>query len=277
MVVVLLILAGLMCLTEHVPRSSTWAGIAFGCAAALKATPLVFLPYLLFKRQYRAPAAMAIALVVASVLPDLAFTLGRRAGEESYLLAWLHQVAAPALTGNTQGSPHVFWAAVNTNNNSLRGLVGMFIRDADPSFKTVLYAVYTAYVLIVAFLVSRSGHRGEAAVIDGALLLISMLMLSPMSSESHSVALMLANFVVTAMWLKGDADLRLIARYLLILSFLLINTAARDIVGMVLTTWAKEHRPLVIDALLLLVPFALFVHRMQPATQPHPRFDLTAA
>jgi hypothetical protein len=153
----------------------------------------------------------------------------------------------------------------------------MFIRDADPSFKTVLYAVYTAYVLIVAFLVSRSGHRGEAAVIDGALLLISMLMLSPMSSESHSVALMLANFVVTAMWLKGDADLRLIARYLLILSFLLINTAARDIEGMVLTTWAEEHRPLVIDALLLLVPFALFVHRMHPATQPHPRFDLTAA
>jgi alpha-1,2-mannosyltransferase len=277
MVVVLLILAGLRCLTQLEPRSSTWAGVAFGCAAALKATPLVFLPYLLFKHHYRAAVAMAIALVVASASPDLAFTLGRRAGEESYLLAWLHQVAAPALTGNMQGSPHVFWAAVNTNNNSLRGLVGMFIGDADPSFKTMLYAVYAAYVLIVAFLVSRSGHQRGAAVIDGALLLISMLMLSPMSSESHFVALMLAIFVVTAMWLKGDSDLSLIARCLLILSFLLINAAARDIVGMALTTWAKDHRLLVIDALLLLVPFALLVHRTQPATQPHPRFRLTAA
>lgn len=277
MVVVLLILAGLVHLIEHQSRSSTLAGVAFGCAAALKATPLVFLPYLLFRRQYRAAAAMAIAVVVASALPDLAFTLARRAGEESYLLAWLHQVAAPALTENLQNSAHTFWGATNTNNNSLRGLVGMFIPDYDPSFQATLYAVYASYVLIVAFLISRSGNHRGAAVIDGALLLISMLMLSPMSSESHYVALTLAIFVVTAMWIKGDAELRLIARYFLILSFLLVNAAARDIVGTVLTTWAKDHRLLVIDVLLFLVPFALLVLRPQPATQLRQRFGLTAA
>jgi hypothetical protein len=62
----------------------------------------------------------------------------------------------------------------------------MFIRDADPSTKTMLCAVYAAYVLVIAFLGSRSGDHKEAAVIDAALLLISMLMLSPMSSESPS-------------------------------------------------------------------------------------------
>jgi len=276
-VVVLLILVGLMRLTEDQPRSSIWAGVAFGCAAALKATPLAFMPYLLFKRQYRGAAAMAVALVVTSVLPDLAFTLGRAASEGSYLLAWLHQVAAPALTENMQNSPHAFWWATNTNNNSLRGLVGMFIPDDAPSFKATLYAVYAAYVLIVAFLIGRSGHARSALTIDGALLLISMLMLSPMSSESHYVALTLPIFAVTALSLKGDADLRLIARYFLVVSFILINAAARDIVGITMTTWAKDHRLLVIDVLLFLVPFALLVLRPERTSQSNRGLDSVTA
>jgi hypothetical protein len=266
-VVVPLILAGLVGLTEHQSRSSTWAGVAFGCAAAVKATPLVFLPYLLFKRHYRAGAAMALALVVVSALPDLAFTLGRRAGEESYLLAWLHQVASPALTERMQDSPLVFWGAMNTNNNSLRGLVGMFMSDGAPSFKTTLYLVYAAYVTVIAFLISRSGASKSALAIDSSLLLMSMLMLSPVSSESHYVAMTLPIFAVTAVWLKGDDELRQFAGYFLIVSFLLINAAARDIVGMDVTTWAKNHRLLVIDVLLFLVAFASLVLKSQSHEQ----------
>jgi hypothetical protein len=84
-------------------------------------------------------------------------------------------------------------------------------------------------------------------------------MLSPMSSESHYIALPLAIFSITAMWLKGDPTTRRIAGYFLIISFVLINAAARDIVGMDVTTWAKDHRLLVIDVLLLVVPFAFLV------------------
>jgi hypothetical protein len=266
-IVVLLILVGLVLLAEDRRISSVWAGIAFGCAAALKATPLLFLPYLLFKRHYSAAGAMTVAVVVASTLPDLAFTYGRRASEGSYLLAWLHQVATPALMGEIHDSPRTFWGAMNSNNNSLRGLVGMFIPDYVSSFKTTLYTVYAVYVLIVGFLIKRSYYSRPSLTIDGALLLISMLMLSPMSSESHYVALMLAVFSVTAIWLKGDAVLGQFVGYFLIVSFLLINAAARDIVGMTITTWAKDHRLLVIDVLLFLVPFAWFVFKSQPTTR----------
>jgi hypothetical protein len=55
MVVVLLILVGLVCPIEHEPRLSRWPASPSGCAA--KAAPLVFLPYLLFKRHYRAAAS----------------------------------------------------------------------------------------------------------------------------------------------------------------------------------------------------------------------------
>jgi hypothetical protein len=153
----------------------------------------------------------------------------------------------------------------------------MFIPDGASSFKVTLYAVYAAYLLTVAILVGGSGRSRSALTIDGVLLLISMLMLSPMSSESHYVALIPAIFALTAVWLKGEVALRKPAGYLLIISFLLINAAARDIVGAAITAWAKDHRLLVIDVLLFLLPFALLVLRSQSGTQLRLRLGSVAA
>lgn len=260
-VVVLFVLLGLTGVARDWPgretRASIWAGLSFGCAAALKATPLLFLPYLIVKGRYRSAIAMVAALVGLSLLPDL-FALVHKS-DGGYLLAWLHQVAAPALTENTKNTPHLFWSATNTMNNSLRGLVGMFVPDGDPAFKATLYTVYAAYCAVVGLIILATGKRAAAITIDGALLLMSGLMLSPMSSESHFIALSLAIFSITALWLKGDAITRPVAGLFLIASFVLINATARDIVGMQITTFAKDHRLLVIDVLLLVVPFALLV------------------
>jgi Glycosyltransferase family 87 len=264
-VVVLLILAGLVRLAEERDRSPVLTGVYFAAAAALKATPLLFLPYLLLTRHYRAAAVMAVALVVLSVLPDLVFTLGRKSGEASYLWGWLQQVAQPALSENLQGAPHTFWLASNTNNNSLRGLVGMFVTDKEPGFKSTLYIVYAIYCAVVGLLILRTGNDASAPTIDGALLLISMLMLSPMSSESHYVALVLPIFAAAAIWRTSGGTLRRVAGYFLIAEFLLINAAARDIVGMTLTTWAKDHRLLVIATLLHLGLFAAAAFRPELA------------
>jgi Glycosyltransferase family 87 len=265
--VVLFILIGLANLAKDWPNNrshaSLWAGLSFGCAAALKATPLLFLPYLIVRRHYCAAVAMAIALVSLSLLPDLTFALARKSGE-GYLLAWLQQVAHPALTEKINGNLHTFWVASNTNNNSLRGLVGAVVSDGTPAFSRVLYTVYAVYALVVGVIILATGKRTAAITIDGALLLMSMLLLSPMSSESHYVALGLPIFGATAMWLKGDDRVRETTRYCLIISFLLINAAARDIVGMEMTTWAKDHRLLVVDVLLLIVPYALLVRTWQP-------------
>jgi len=260
--VVVFVLLGLTSLDRdwpgHQSSSSIWAGLSFGCAAALKATPLLFLPYLIVKGHYRAALAMAGAVVGLSLLPDLVAQV-HKSGGSSYLLAWLGQVAHPALTERLQGNLHTFWFATNTNNNSLRGLVGMFVPDGAPSFSLALNAVYAAYCSVVGFIILATGKRPAAITVDGALLLMSMLMLSPMSSESHYIALPLAIFSITAIWLKGDTTTRRIAGFFLIMSFVLINAAARDIVGMEVTTWAKDHRLLVIDVLLLVVPFAFLV------------------
>lgn len=264
--VVLLVLAGLDGLTKEglagtSAATQNWAsnmaGLCFALAAALKATPLLFLPYLIVKRHYRAAAVMAVALVVISLLPDLLSMLGHKTGD-GYLLAWLKQIAQPALSEKLNGNLHTFWYSSNENNNSLRGLVGLFVTDGKPNFKTVLYSVYVFYSAMIALIILRT--RGRSAVpIDGALLLISMLMLSPMSSESHYVALILPIFAVVALWQKGDPNIRRIAGIVLIAFFLLINAAARDLVGVAVTAWAKEYRLLVFAVLLLPVFFAIRV------------------
>ncbi|MBO0756283.1 MAG: DUF2029 domain-containing protein [Bradyrhizobiaceae bacterium] len=277
--VVLFVLLGLTGLARDWPkresRASIWAGLSFGCAAALKATPLLFFPYLIVTRRYRAAVAMASALAGLSLLPDL-FALMHQSGEGSYLLAWLGQVANPALSEKLQGNLHTFWFASNTNNNSLRSLVGMFLPDGDPSFRRTLYAVYVAYCSVVGLIILATGKRAGAITVDGALLLMSMLMLSPMSSESHYVALPLAIFSVTAMWIKGDSSKRRVAGYSLLVTFVLINAAARDIVGMDVTTWAKDHRLLVIAVLLLVVPFAFLVRGWRASVVLPARLDRRA-
>jgi hypothetical protein len=97
-----------------------------------------------------------------------------------------------------------------------------------------------------------------------SLLLVSMLLLSPMTSQSHHIALVLPVFAIVAIWLKGDETLRRMAGLLLISSFILTNASSRDIVGQTITLWAKEHRLIVFNALLLAAFLAILAFRRQP-------------
>jgi hypothetical protein len=263
--VVLLVTLGLSGLVADRPGR---AGLSFAFAAALKATPLLFLPYLVLKRHYRAAVVMAVVVAGACVLPDLIFTLGRKSLDGSYFLGWLRQVAEPALTEKLTGNPHTFWYASNPNNNSLRGLLGIFVDDNSANFKVVIYTVYAVYCAIVGLLILGTRDKKSAIVIDGALLLISMLMLSPMTSQSHYVALILPMFAAVAVWLKGDAVIRVVAGCVLIANVVLTNATSKDLVGQAITFWSKEHRLLVSDALLFVVFFAILIVRSRRLAAP---------
>lgn len=64
------VLVGLLALSEDRPLA---AGAGLALATALKATPLIFLPYLLWKRHFAAAAAFVVVYALASLLPDLLF------------------------------------------------------------------------------------------------------------------------------------------------------------------------------------------------------------
>jgi hypothetical protein len=94
--VLVAVLVGLWALSEDHPLA---AGASLALAAALKATPLIFLPYLLWKRYFAAAAAFVLVYALASLLPDLLFAPAAGPG---YFSTWLGEVAGRRLASIRQ-------------------------------------------------------------------------------------------------------------------------------------------------------------------------------
>jgi Glycosyltransferase family 87 len=233
------------------------AGAGLALAAALKATPLIFLPYLLWKRYFVGAAAFVLVYAAASLLPDILFA---PAGDPGYFSTWLAEVAGPSFGVNPAGAPFAFWDGANILNHSLRGAISLNIDEAHHRslFEAALASVDGCFAVVVGTLVAVSPRRPQSIAIDGSLLLIAMLMLSPMTSRSHYVALLLPYMTLLA--LNGrDRRNGTLGRAVLAISFILVTLAGNDAVGEAFTVWAYRHSAMVLGTLVLLVYFAALV------------------
>jgi alpha-1,2-mannosyltransferase len=168
-------------------RGTRAAGIGIGLAAALKLTPLVFIPYLLFTGRGRA-AARALGVVLLSIL--VAFvTLPRDAA--AY---W----GGKFLDFSRVTGGHHHGAGSGATNQSLRGAVlRLFPTITDPR---TIWLLASAIVVIAGLaLAIRAAQRGDEAL--GFLLTaITGLLISPVSWTHHwaiavpgALALLLSN------------------------------------------------------------------------------------
>ncbi len=99
------------------------AGISLGAAAAMKCTPLLFLPWLLWRREWIAAALLLIVGAGLNLLPDAVFpqTNGRLYGQD-----WLDSFAAvPARHGPGQ------WFTEPSQNQSLAGTLARWFGRPD--------------------------------------------------------------------------------------------------------------------------------------------------
>ena len=254
--VLVAVVFGLWALSDDRPLA---AGAGLALAAALKATPLIFLPYLLWKRYYAAAAAFIGVYAIASLLPDILFTQAGSQGflVDGYFSTWLGEVAGPSLGVNPAGAPFVFWDGANILNHSLRGAVGLNIDEAHHRnlFEAALAATDGCFMVVVGTLIALSPRRSQSVALDGSLLLIAMLMLSPMTSRSHYVELLLSYMTLVALNLCDQRTARL-GRAVLLASFALVTLAGNDAVGEAFTIWAYRHSAMVLGALVLLIYFA---------------------
>ena len=104
----------------------------------------------------------------------------------------------------------------------------------------------------------RYRRAGRSIAIDGSLLPIAMLMLSPMTSRSHYVALLLPYMTLLAHNWRHQRTGRL-GRAVLATSFALVTLAGNDAVGEAFTVWAYRHSAMVLGTLVLLIYFAALV------------------
>ena len=253
---------------------ATWAlfngreaagGLWLAVAAAIRASPLIYLPYLILKRRLLASVVFIVAFLVVSLIPDLIGAV--RGGYTGHLTDWLRQIVGPALLPGTS-SNLVFWDiwnGANLYNQSLRGVINRFA--TAPLFgltpTMILIIVDSVFAAIVGVLLLMSLRRREYVAIDTAVLLIAMLALSPMTSRYHFIFVLPAVILATAATI-ADPRMRTLGTYVLAASFLLRAGTSNDLAGQRLTDFAYTYGFMPLGAIALYIIFGAMLWAWPP-------------
>jgi glycosyl transferase family 87 len=247
----------------------TIGGAWLAVAAAIRASPLIFLPYLVLKRRFAACLAFVIVFLAVSFLPDMIGAL--RGTHVGYLTDWVRQVVSPAMMPGTS-TKLVFWEiwnGQNLYNQSLRGLLNRFAPGPVFGFSPtkLLIMVDGAFALVLAVLLITSPRRKEYVAIDGAVLLIATLALSPMTSRYHYIFVLPPVIFATAATI-ADLRMRTLGTWVLAASFLLRAGTSNDIAGKTITDFAYTYGFMPMGAIVLYIAFAAMTWVWRPPGIP---------
>jgi len=247
-------------------------GAWLAVAAATRASPLIFLPYLVLKRRFLATLAFVVAFLAVSFLPDMIGAL--RGTHTGYLTDWVRQIVSPAMVPGTSAKL-VFWEIWNGHNlfnQSLRGLANRFapgpVFGLSPT--TILITVDGVFALVLAALLITSPRRKEYVAVDGAVLLIATLALSPMTSRYHYIFVLPPVILVTAATI-ADPRMRKLGAWVITISFLLRAGTSNDIAGKTITDFAYAYGFMPIGAIVLYIAFAAMAWVWHPPGIPERR------
>jgi hypothetical protein len=206
--------------------------------------------------------ALAVCVWAAlSFLPDIFFTPSQPG--PGYLRTWIEDVVIGGLLGTTPDVYYPLMANVGLLNQSLKGTVfGILHGHAGPEVaahaRTILYAVYLVYGL-AALAVLLLATKVEGALVWGAsVILISMLLLSPVSSKSHFVTLLLPHMAIAAYLLRHREARRAVVP-LVVASFVLNTLTSKLFLGRELSNQMLTWGCVTLGTLLLLAAVAVIV------------------
>lgn len=237
-------------------------GAALAVAAAMKVTPLLFLPYLVVRRKFLAAGAFAAVFVAVSFLPDAFFT--PQGAAHGYFVTWINDIAAPGIfeKGSTARLP--FWDGASIYNLSLRGALAraFYMTDYQQHFLAILRGSQVAFAGLIGILILFSMRSKDLIPVEVCLLIIAMLVLSPMTSRTHFVTLILPYFLLVAAWLK-DRQSKWLGTIVLLLSFAGCTGIPRDLVPKGFTEFARDHNDILLGTLVLIVYLAAIIFRSE--------------
>ncbi len=210
----------------------TLAGLALGTAAAMKCTPLLFAPYLLWRGRWRAALMLLFAAVMLNRLPDFFWP---RSDGGSYLGDWV----GTFLIKVARTAPGV-WDSDVILNQSLSGLVNRLMQSGLPlslsqlpsalaslppatiaAIRLLTYGLSGALLLVTGWTFGRPGKETGVGLlapgeirpwselqtgIEASALACLMLLLSPMSSKAHYVVLVLPCLLLARAVAEGRCD-----------------------------------------------------------------------
>jgi hypothetical protein len=260
-------------------RAGIWAGLAAAC----KATPLLFLPIFLLQRRWRASAGLTVALLAASLLPDVVLP---RAEGGSWALAWKERVVQrvdPSGSADV-GSAFSRWNPLNQNLPGTLYRVTTPGENAPKGFEYVEVAPFAVpkglqrglilglQALVLALLAwaclprrfgeTNDDWRGWRRFGEAGAVACAMLLLSPMSSKSHFCVLLVpALFLAPAVVRPGRDKLTAL---LVAGDVVLSGLPSRGLVGRWLTNRLLAAGTIAWGTLLLLAATARLLTRPNP-------------
>ena len=213
-----LILLSLFMLALFLKRDAL-AGISLASAAMVKLTPLIFLPYLVWKKRFKALWAWGAAVLFYVFVPALYVGWARNL---EYLKNWLmvHQKNPP---------DYILWY----KNQSLLSALSRFltkdsqvgILNLDSRGVFIIFIILAAVLFGLIFFCTRkakSENSGFSYLVEFSSVLICMILFSPLAWKHTFVHLIIPHLVLLyyAMYINpGDK----VVKSLLIISFF-INT-----------------------------------------------------
>ncbi len=262
---VVLIFLGVMALLV---RRFFLGAAALAAAAALKITPLIFLPYLLFKRRFAAAGVFIAVFAGLAVLPDILLP----SNGQPYVAVWVRDVLMPPFHLDLGPTNMGFWITDTPMNQTFRAVVVRYFTGVHEQqtmeavldimrsrpFAIVLNSVMGLYILGVGLVMLKSRRDDRLVAVDAALLIVSALLLTPVSSQSHFVSLLLPYALIAAATVRRPS-MRVFNGVMLLLSFILATATSNDLVGRAFTGWALWNSLPVYGTLILVVPLAVLV------------------
>jgi hypothetical protein len=259
------------------------SGFLVGAGAAMKATPLLFFPYFLWKRRWLVAAVVVVAFAVLSFAPDLFFhsDTGRTYVEDWYQ-AFLAGMGLTELDAPAAASRSGVWRTWNALNQSLSGTIyrlftpvtegprtfNVAIAELSPgTIKLVTYA--TMAVLLALFLFptrpvpapENERERRWRLCGEFGLFLCGMVLFSPMSSKSHFCVLVIGQAFLLAHVLRRRDPVTV--GFLAAIAVLSLLTT-RTVLGRELGNFVLACGPVTLVALLTALATVRVLHGRRP-------------
>jgi len=239
---ILLLLTSMLYLLLRKKESS--AGFLWGSSLFFKPYALVFLPYFLIKRKFRALAAGLAAALIGLSLPAVIYGIR---GTLAVLREW------PAtLSKSTSGLLASF------DNASLFGfLYKTFPSVPEQAVGAVLGLIFIMLALVVLRMIKKGKEPNapqDPEVLESAFLLILIPLFSPLGWNYNYLYSLLAVMIVVAAWRRLPPALRIF----LIINFAVISTS-------IIEVWGRElfhfytHYALVTLNFLIVLFFLLYL------------------
>lgn len=254
-----LVVLGLVLAGFYLLERRPWAGgLLFGIGSAIKATPILLLPYLVWRRRWKALGCAFVGVAVAWIgLPALWL------GPDGMFEWWRAWIEALPVAGQQVG-----WM-----NQSLRSIAVLQFGSESGIALWVAAAGVLALAILLVFgrPMRRAGERRTAVEI--ALLLAAITIVSPVSWKAHYVTLVplcAATYVLGRAGLEGPASTgtRRFASAVLWIAAVGINFSSPEIIGREATRSLEGHGLILGLAGLLTASALWLLHRSGADLRP---------